>query len=210
MPFTYNQVSCSLHTTSKRIKDVAVYPTILQLMPRFPSIAHVDDAVVRYRTLSLLDAGSCEHLGGNGRSKGQQQLLELLSGLVRQLSLLCRLQHVAKQGQEVGQMRLDDVLTLFKEQEDGVEDGLVLDEVLGQWQTTEPKGKNLIQRQGGVVLEDHSSDAAGSVVLGVDLIGGRGVVDLEEGGKRGTERTELGSQVDLGPFDQGTSSECGI
>lgn len=128
----------------------------------------------------LLNTGSREHLGGNGGSQSQKQLFELLSRLVCELSLLCRLKHVSEQSQEVRKMRLDQVLTLFKQQEDGVENRLVLDKVLGERQATEPKRKNLIQRQGGVVLDNHSCDAASSVVLGVNLIGSRGVVDLEE------------------------------
>lgn len=40
----------SSHNTQED-KSVAVYPTILQLMPRFPSIANFHDAVVRCRTL---------------------------------------------------------------------------------------------------------------------------------------------------------------
>lgn len=128
----------------------------------------------------LLDTGGREHLGGNGRSQSQKQLFQLLSSLVGELTLLCRLEHVSEQGQKVSEVRLDKVLTLFKQQEDSIENGLVLDKVLGERQAAEPKRKNLIQRQGGVVLDNHSCNATSSVVLGVKLIGSRGVIDLEE------------------------------
>jgi hypothetical protein len=128
------------------------------------------DAVRRIVDAELLDTGSGEHFRGHGRFERQQQLLQFLLCFVSELTLLCRLQHVAEEGQQTCKVRLHEILSLLEQKEDGVENGLVLDKVLGQGETAEPNRENLVERHGRSVLENHSGNATRGVVFGVYLI----------------------------------------
>jgi hypothetical protein len=125
----------------------------------------------------------------------------------------------------------DELRLALEQVEDGSERRLVLDGIVLQGQSTEEDWQNLrdkasfengpakqtyllsthgIKGHGCRVLDDHSSDTADSVVLGIELIlgsfGRNGEVpveDLHQGG-------ELGAQVVVGPLNQRSGSECSI
>lgn len=140
------------------------------------------------------------------------QLAELGAGLVADL-VLGRAHDGLEDGQELAGEALDGGLLGLEHGDDHVEDGLVLTEVVSEREELDETRQDLRQRDGLGVSLDHAGEAAGGVVdqTGARVVGGLGVVGIENGLKDLQDRAVVGDDVLVGAVGaQETSAEGGV